>query len=75
MPRQGLTTDRVCAAAADLADELGLDRVTIAAVARPDRTMPTCSTSQKSVPARGRTCSDHFHPGSYVARPMVSPPM
>lgn len=34
MPRQGLTTDRVAAAAADLADSHGLDRLTIAAVAR-----------------------------------------
>lgn len=34
MPRQGLTTDRVSAAAAELADSLGLDRLTVAAVAR-----------------------------------------
>jgi AcrR family transcriptional regulator len=34
VPRQGLTTDRVTAAAADLADSYGLDRLTIAAVAR-----------------------------------------
>jgi AcrR family transcriptional regulator len=34
MPRQGLTTERVAAAAADLADSLGLDRLTVAAVAR-----------------------------------------
>ena len=34
MPRQGLTTDRVCGAAAELADSLGLERLTVAAVAR-----------------------------------------
>ncbi|GAA0461738.1 transcriptional regulator [Paractinoplanes deccanensis] len=34
MPRQGLTTDRVAAAATELADTLGLDRLTVAAVAR-----------------------------------------
>ncbi|MEU8662466.1 TetR/AcrR family transcriptional regulator [Actinoplanes philippinensis] len=34
MPRQGLTAERVAAAAAELADTLGLDRVTVAAVAR-----------------------------------------
>jgi AcrR family transcriptional regulator len=34
MPRQGLTTERVAAAAAELADALGLDRLTVAAVAR-----------------------------------------
>ncbi|BEL06791.1 TetR-like C-terminal domain-containing protein [Actinoplanes sichuanensis] len=34
MPRQGLTTERVAAAAAELADELGLERLTVAAVAR-----------------------------------------
>ncbi|XVV15727.1 TetR/AcrR family transcriptional regulator [Actinoplanes sp. CA-131856] len=34
MPRQGLTTERVAMAAAELADTLGLDRLTVAAVAR-----------------------------------------
>ncbi|MGW5638080.1 TetR/AcrR family transcriptional regulator [Streptomyces sp. NPDC003832] len=34
MPRAGLTADRVTAAAADLADEVGLDRVTLSALAR-----------------------------------------
>ncbi|MFI6812347.1 TetR/AcrR family transcriptional regulator [Nonomuraea sp. NPDC050328] len=34
MPRAGLTVDRVTTAAADLADELGLDQVTMARVAR-----------------------------------------
>ncbi|MEV4628529.1 TetR/AcrR family transcriptional regulator [Micromonospora sp. NPDC049523] len=34
MPRQGLTTERVSAAAAELADEVGLSRLTVAAVAR-----------------------------------------
>ncbi|MGK5741281.1 TetR/AcrR family transcriptional regulator [Micromonospora sp. URMC 103] len=34
MPRQGLTRERVLAAAADLADEVGLPRLTVAAVAR-----------------------------------------
>jgi AcrR family transcriptional regulator len=34
MPRQGLTADRVSAAAAELADEVGLQRLTVAAVAR-----------------------------------------
>ncbi|SNY47157.1 TetR/AcrR family transcriptional regulator [Paractinoplanes atraurantiacus] len=34
MPRQGLTTERVATAAAEMADTLGLDRLTVAAVAR-----------------------------------------
>ncbi|MEV6374928.1 TetR/AcrR family transcriptional regulator [Micromonospora musae] len=34
MPRQGLTSDRVSAAAAELADTVGLSRLTVAAVAR-----------------------------------------
>ncbi|MFW5418612.1 WHG domain-containing protein [Nocardiopsis sp. CNT-189] len=34
MPRAGLTTERVVAAAADMADEAGLDAVTISALAR-----------------------------------------
>jgi AcrR family transcriptional regulator len=34
MPRQGLTSDRVSAAAANLADTVGLSRLTVAAVAR-----------------------------------------
>ncbi|MEU8424424.1 TetR/AcrR family transcriptional regulator [Micromonospora sp. NPDC048835] len=34
MPRQGLTSARVSAAAAELADEVGLARLTVAAVAR-----------------------------------------
>ncbi|MEV4347102.1 WHG domain-containing protein [Actinoplanes sp. NPDC049596] len=34
MPRVGLTADRVSAAAAEMADEVGLDRLTVAAVAR-----------------------------------------
>ncbi|MEK8106967.1 TetR family transcriptional regulator [Micromonospora sp. M12] len=34
MPRQGLTSARVSAAAAELADSVGLSRLTIAAVAR-----------------------------------------
>lgn len=34
MPRQGLTTERVSAAAAELADSVGLSRLTVAAVAR-----------------------------------------
>ncbi|WP_043661338.1 TetR/AcrR family transcriptional regulator [Nocardia thailandica] len=33
-PRIGLTADRITAAAADLADEIGLDKVTLSAVAR-----------------------------------------
>ena len=33
MPRAGLNTDRVVAAAADLADEVGLDHLTLAALA------------------------------------------
>ena len=33
MPRAGLSTDRVVTAAADLADEVGLDQLTLAAVA------------------------------------------
>jgi hypothetical protein len=47
----------------------------IAAVAQPESTMPTCSTLQGDAPTRGPTCTDHFHPGSYVARPMVMPPI
>ncbi|GAB2962290.1 TetR-like C-terminal domain-containing protein [Micromonospora polyrhachis] len=34
MPRQGLTSERVSAAAAELADAVGLSRLTVAAVAR-----------------------------------------
>lgn len=34
MPRAGLTTDRVVAAAADLADETGFENVTVSALAR-----------------------------------------
>ncbi|MDR7252795.1 AcrR family transcriptional regulator [Nocardioides sp. BE266] len=34
MPRAGLTSDRVTAAAADLADEVGLDAVTLTALAK-----------------------------------------
>ncbi|GIG89992.1 TetR/AcrR family transcriptional regulator [Plantactinospora endophytica] len=34
MPRRGLTSERVSAAAAELADEVGLSRLTVAAVAR-----------------------------------------
>ncbi|MFF3331034.1 TetR-like C-terminal domain-containing protein [Streptomyces sp. NPDC002888] len=34
MPRAGLTTDRVVAAAADLADEVGFENVTVSALAR-----------------------------------------
>jgi len=34
MPRQGLTSERVAAAAAELADSVGLSRLTVAAVAR-----------------------------------------
>lgn len=34
MPRAGLTTDRVVAAAADLADEVGFERVSVSALAR-----------------------------------------
>ncbi|MCT7355994.1 WHG domain-containing protein [Streptomyces sp. 15-116A] len=34
MPRAGLTTDRLVAAAADLADEAGFDQVTLSALAR-----------------------------------------
>ena len=33
MPRAGLNTDRVVAAAAELADEVGLDQLTLAALA------------------------------------------
>src|ERR1039457_3559855 len=47
----------------------------IAAVAQPERTSPTCWTLQRDAPTPGPTCTDHFHPGSYVARPMVMPPM
>src|SRR5204863_8253215 len=36
----------------------------IAAVARPEITIPTCSTAQLFAPAARPTCSDHFHPGS-----------
>src|SRR5215467_5258808 len=46
----------------------------MAAVAQPDSTMPTCSTPQLLTPVACPTCTDHFHPGSYVARPMVMPP-
>src|SRR5579885_1580607 len=45
----------------------------IAAVARPDTTIPICSTEQLFVPVAFPTCSDHFQPGSYVARPIVMP--
>jgi AcrR family transcriptional regulator len=34
MPRAGLTTDRVVAAAAELADEVGFDRLSVSALAR-----------------------------------------
>ncbi|MFJ5261865.1 TetR/AcrR family transcriptional regulator [Streptomyces sp. NPDC088387] len=34
MPRAGLTTDRVVAAAAELADEVGFEKVTVSALAR-----------------------------------------
>src|SRR5208282_2931909 len=47
----------------------------IAAVAQPESTSPTCSTLQRDAPTLGPTCTDHFHPGWYVARPMVMPPM
>ena len=42
-----------------------------ATVAVPARTIPTCSTPQSFVPTVGATCTDHFQPGSYDARPMV----
>src|SRR5208282_677277 len=45
------------------------------AVAQPESTSPTCSTLQRDAPTLGPTCTDHFHPGWYVARPMVMPPM
>src|SRR5579872_6754554 len=47
----------------------------IAAVARPESTIPTCSTSQLFLPRAWPTWTDHFHPGEYVARPIVIPPM
>src|SRR5215469_16817498 len=47
----------------------------IAAVAQPETTIPTCSTLQLLSPIALPTCSDHFQPGSYVARPIVIPPM
>ena len=36
--------------------------------------MPTCSTEQYASPRFGPTSTDHFHPGWYVARPIVIPP-
>src|SRR5581483_2751961 len=45
-----------------------------ATVARPETTIPTCSTGQRVAPRPGPTCSLHFQPGSYVARPIVMPP-
>src|SRR5437870_4695294 len=38
-------------------------------VMRPEMKYPMCAAWQLSVPAIGFTCSDHFHPGSNVARP------
>src|SRR6476659_8333290 len=37
--------------------------------------MPRCSTVQRDAFTPGPTCTDHFHPGSYVARPSVWPLM
>jgi len=37
--------------------------LSIAAVARPETTMPTCSTEQLDAPAAGPTWSDHLQPG------------
>ena len=37
--------------------------------------MPRCSTSHVAVPVIAPTCSDHFQPGSYRARPIVIPPI
>src|SRR4029079_14878473 len=37
--------------------------------------MPRCSTSHMEVPVIAPTCSDHFQPGSYRARPIVIPPI
>src|SRR3954447_8275226 len=47
----------------------------MAAVARPAITMPTCSTWHIFSPVACPTCTDHFHPGSYEARPIVIPPI
>jgi len=33
-------------------------------IARPDTTIPTCSTRHEEVFAIGFTCTDHFQPGS-----------
>src|SRR5262245_39913866 len=42
---------------------------------RPDITSPTCSTWHSFAPVAAPTCSDHFQPGSYVARPIVILPI
>src|SRR5882724_10605332 len=44
------------------------------AVAHPEITIPICSTRQLFAPVAAPTWTDHFHPGSYEARPMVIPP-
>src|SRR4029453_18119629 len=46
-----------------------------AAVSPPETTSPTCATVQRLAPTVGPTGSDHRHPGSYVARPMLRPPI
>ena len=38
--------------------------LSIAAVAHPETTMPTCSTKQLDAPVAGPTCNDHLQPGS-----------
>lgn len=49
MPRAGLTSDRVVDAAADLADEVGLDAVTLSALARQfDVAVPSLYTHVRS---------------------------
>src|SRR5580658_4249779 len=54
--------------------ELWMVPSSMAAVAQPVRTRPTCSTLQREAPTAGPTCLDHCQPGWYVARPMVMGP-
>src|SRR5919204_663088 len=59
MPRAGLTRARVASVAADVADEVGLERLTLAAASgcRATSRRPTPATSRRSTPAcaRGRS--------------------
>ena len=45
-------------------EHLGMVIAGGATVALPAITMPKCSTSQNSVPTKGETSIDHFHPGA-----------